>query len=332
MNKKQFKFCVILFVLAVFVVSSQSFAQTGSPTPSSSPAPSGWDSFFNTTFWQNVAVAILSAVLAFLSGYALAGLGKKKVSDKRLSYNLSIEEGLVKVEENIRQKVRVLYDEELIENLYDVRFEVENTGETVVKSQEIRFEFPEETRILDFSFNPEPQPEMKVEKVESGSGLKPHERKCKLGHIERGQSLKIQFTATNRLGIQEVTPHPFNEIGDVDFIPKSITKEISDKEQVVQFLSLSILYIFVPSALNIIPSFLSTVMSGLVRLSILFLLFRRIVPFSEILSNVIVRLASEDTKRDFGSMGDLYSSVLVRGDRNKINVSHREEEEPDSSS
>lgn len=333
LDNKQLRFLAILLISATFCISSQSFAQTVAPA-SPSPAASGSDSFFNTTFWQNVAVAVFSAVLAFLSGFALAGVGKRKGSGKRLSYSLSIEKGLVQVEDNIKQKVQILYNGESIENLYDIQFEFENIGETVVKSQELRFEFPEETKVLDFSFNPQPQPEMKVEKIESGSDLKLHERKCKLGHFERGQKLRVQFIATNRLGIQDVKVYPFNEAGDVELISKSITKEISEKEQVTQFLSFSLLYIIASSAFSIFSVPLGEFMGGLVKLVILLVLVKKIIPFSEILAKAIMRLAS-DFQRDIGRgvnvQGSFRSGVLVTGDSNQISFSP-EQETPDSSS
>ena len=73
-------------------------------------------------------------------------MSKKQRSGKRLSYNLSIENGLVKIEESIRKRIEVFYNSEEIENLYNVNFYLENTGNTVIKSQEIRFEFPENAR------------------------------------------------------------------------------------------------------------------------------------------------------------------------------------------
>ncbi|NEQ26612.1 MAG: hypothetical protein F6K28_47810, partial [Microcoleus sp. SIO2G3] len=163
MKKSQIKLLIIFSLTTILGYSSQAFAQTP-PTP---PSPEA-NSFFNTALWQSIAVAVLSAVLAFITGYALAGISKKQGSGKKLSYSLLIENGLVKIEKNIREKVKVLYNSEEIENLYNISFNLENTGNAVVKAQEIRFEFPQEARILDFSFEPEPEQEMKAEKIESG--------------------------------------------------------------------------------------------------------------------------------------------------------------------
>ncbi len=273
-----------------------------------SPLQSTTDSFFNTNFWQNVVVAVLSAVLAFLSGYALAGIGKKKGSGKKLSYNLSIENGLIQIEKNVRKRVKVFYDSEAIENLYDVRFNLENTGNKVVKSQEIRFEFPEKTRILDFSFEPEPEEEMKVEKIDSG--LRDFESKVRIGQLEKDQSIGIRFTATSTVDIQDVKLHPYNEEGDVEFESRTINKALSDRDQVAKFLSLYIFYMIIPPILYLFP-FIGDTLAAIVRFVILISLFKFIVPFSEIIADIIFRFISRGEEINvFHLQRDIPTAVL----------------------
>jgi hypothetical protein len=224
LKRSQVKLLIIFSLSIVLICSWQAFAQTPQSQTSSPEAAS----FFNTDFWQKVILAILSATLAFVSGYVLAGINRKRQeTEKKLSYSLSIENGLVKIEKDIRERVKVLYDSEEIENLYNVSFDLENTGATVVKSQEIRFAFTEDTRILDFSFEPKPEPEMKVEKIEAG--LRSFERKCKIGQIERGQKLSIRFTTTSKSELQEVKLHPYNEVGDVKIESRSISKALRQR-------------------------------------------------------------------------------------------------------
>jgi hypothetical protein len=225
-----------------------------------------------------------------LSGYALAGLSKKQGSGKKLSYSLSIDNGIVKIEKDIREKVKVLYESEEIENLYSIKVDLQNTGNTVIKSQEIRFEFPKETRILDFSFEPEPEQEMKVEKIRAG--LRDFEEKCKIGQIERGQSLGVRFTATSTAEIRGIKLHPYNEGGDIEFTSKSITKALNDRDHIVKFLSLYILYLVVPPVLYLFPVIGET-MAGIIRFAILIALFKSIVPFSEIVADIVFKLISK---------------------------------------
>jgi hypothetical protein len=332
MSKKRIQFLVISAVAVILTISPQVFAQTSS---SAIPAqPSDAASFFNTTFWQNVAVAVLSAVLAFLSGYALAGASKKKGSGKKLSYSLSITNGVVQVDKEVKERVKILYNDELIDNLYNVDFELENTGDTVVKSQEIRFEFPEDTRILDFSFEPEPEPEMCATKIVAGAGLKQHERKCRIGQIERGQKLGVQFAVTNKSDVQEVKIHPFNEIGDVDFSPREIAKQLSDKEQITKFLIYSIFYLLIPPIFDSI--LFGYTMAGVARLIILFNLFKLIAPFSEAIADVITRFASfaidSGKVRYIDINGKVGESIIVTGDSNTVALYRDEDkgDEPDA--
>lgn len=292
MKKGQIKFLSIVAITVILLVSSQSFAQTPTPSPSPLSQPPDNQTFFNTSFWQNITVAILSAVLAFLSGYALAGIGKRQGSGKKLSYSLDIQKGLVQVEKNVKEKVKVLYAGEEISNedLYHINCDIENTGATVVKSQEIRFSFSEKVRILDSSLEPAPQPEMKVESVHEPT-LEAYERKYRIGHIERGQSVGFSFVVTSKEDI-DLRLYPFNQDGDVEFNSKSVNKVADEQEKIAKFLALLIMYFVVPQAVYIIYSqFLSNVIAAVIRLVILLFLVPLIVPFSKAISNIIAILA-----------------------------------------
>jgi len=305
MRKIQIRFVILFLFSVIFFVIASSVAYAQVPNSSSNES----NIFFDKSFLQNVAVALLSAVLAFLSGYALAGIGKKTRSGKKLSYSINIESGLVNVEKNIKDKVKVTYEREEIVNLSNVKFELLNSGESVVKLQDIRFEFPETTRILDFYFDPQPQPEMKVEKIYDPS-IKEFEKKCRIGHIEKDQQLGVRFIVT---GDSEVSliPHPFNENGDVEFISRSTAKTLSEKEQISRFLSLFVMYFLIPPIFSAF-SYIGELMSGVVRLTILLFLFRFIVPFSEVIADVITSwLRNKDIQM---SNGVSFSNISAQGD------------------
>jgi hypothetical protein len=289
MKKRQTSFLVIFFISTMLIVSTQSLAQVPTPTASSN------NTFFDKTLLQNFAVAIVSAILAFLSGYALSGLSRKQGSGKRISYNLSLEKGLVTVEKNVKDKVKVLYEGQEVDNLYHVKCDIENTGTTVVKSQYIRFEFPKGTDILDFSFDPVPEPEMKIEKI-SEAGLSPQEIKCRIGQIEREQRIGFRFTVTNSLDV-ELKLHPFNDSGDVEFSPRAVTKLANEQELITKFLTLYLMNILIPGIFNIIPNPLSDLIGGLVRLVLLIYLYPLIVPFSQAVAKIISKWSSENANK-----------------------------------
>jgi hypothetical protein len=289
MKKRQTQFLVIFFLSTLLIVSTQSLAQTPTPTASSN------NTFFDKTFLQNVAVAIVSAILAFLSGYALSGLSRRQGSGKRLSYNLSLEKGLVTVEKNIKNKVKVLYEGQEVENLYHIKCDIENTGNTVVKSQYIRFEFPKGTDILDFSFDPVPEPEMKIEKI-SEAGLSSHEIKCRIGQIEREQRIGFRFTVTSSLDV-ELKLHPFNDSGDVEFSPRAVSKLANEQELITKFLTIYLMNILIPEIFDIISIPLSDLIGGLVRLVLLIYLYPLIVPFSQAVAKIISKWSSENENK-----------------------------------
>lgn len=189
-TESQFKFIVIFITFFISIVSSHSIAEEAINSAADS------SSFFDVNLWQNITVAVLSGILIFVSGYVLAGIKRRQGSGKSLSYILSVEKGLVTIEKEVKEKVQVLYDGEVIDNLYHIKCDVENTGTTVIKSQDIRFEFTPDTRILDCSLEPAPQPEMKVEMIKETS-LKSCEVKYSIGHIEKKQSVGFRFTATS---------------------------------------------------------------------------------------------------------------------------------------
>jgi len=314
MRKKQVQFIIFFLFSIIFIVSASSitFAQIPSPQRSSVSA------FVDKTFLQNVAVTILSAVLAFSSGYVLAGINKfKSGSSKRLSYSLDIETGIVNIKENIKQKVRVLYEDKEIINLSNINFDIENTGNSVIKSQEIRFEFSSETRILDFYFDPQPLPEMKAELI-NDPGLRSFEKKCRISHIEKGQTLTMRFVVTSDSEIKLI-PHPYNENGDVEFLSRSTTKTLSEREQVAKFLSLLIMYYVIPPVFSLFSlSLFSVTIGGLVRLGFLLFLFRFIAPFSETVAELISTWLNPEDKNSVSLL-----NVEVGGDLNIADVNKR---------
>lgn len=281
---------MLLFLLSVILFSLASpltFAQSSTlPTTSGSL----WS---DRSFLQNIIVTILAAILAFLSGYTLSQINQKR-SVKLLPYNLEIDTGLVNMDREIKDKVKVFYEGQEIENLSHVKIDLENTGNSAIKSEEIRFEFLQETRILDFYFDPVPEPEMKVEKIRDPN-LREFECKCRVGNIGRDGKLGVRFIVTGDSAV-EPKLHSYNENDDVKLVSRATTKILSNKEKVSKFLSLLIMYFVVPPVFNFFGSPLSSLMAGIVRIPLLFFMFRFIVPFSEVIAELISKLLNLEEK------------------------------------
>ncbi len=127
-------------------------------------------SFFEQEFWEKVTVALVSAVLAFIGSFILLQFQKRRESKKMLSYDTFIRKGLVEVEEDVKEKVKVLYEGNEIKDLYHVACNVQNTGNTVVTNQYLRFEFSVGTSIVDKYYDPEPERELAVEESTDTNG------------------------------------------------------------------------------------------------------------------------------------------------------------------
>ena len=244
MGKRHLQLIVLsLLFTIVFHFSFPAFAETYATLNTTA------NSFWNLDLFKDIVIKIGNAIPIFLgglaSGYVLFQIKKKSESGKRLSYSLEMNTGLVNVEKNVKEKVKVLYEDREVLNLSYLVINIENTGNAVIKSEELRFEFTEETEILNFYFEPKPEPEMKVTEI-ADSSLRKYERKCKIGHIEREQKLGIRFLVTSESEIQPPKLHPFNENGDVEFVSRAVAKTLSDREKVTRFLSLLIIYSNIP--------------------------------------------------------------------------------------
>lgn len=136
---------------------------------------------------------------------------------------------------------------------------------------------------------------MKVEKI-TDSSIREFERKCRIGHIEREQKLGVRFVVTSDSEI-DLKLHSYNENGDVKFESKTMTKTLSEREQVAKFLSLIVMYFIIPPVFSLFSvSILSESIAGLVRLVLLLALFRFIVPFSEVIAELISKWLNFEQK------------------------------------
>ncbi len=296
---RTYKNLILLFISSMsFIISTKSIAADGAGTNRE-----------QNDFWQKVAIAMVSASLSFLSAYALAEINRRRQPRKQLSYDTAIKQGLVAVESNVKHKVKVLYEGREIEDLYHVMCAIENTGNMVIKNQYIRFEFSEETDIVDFFFEPKPESEMGIEEVQD-TQLGKHERRYKIGQIERGHKIALQFVV-NSTNMQ-LKLHPFNEVGDVEFVPRSVSKSYDEKDKITRFLTLYLMYILVPEVFYIIPiSFISSMAAGAVRLALLMLMFPLLKPFARAIADLLSKLSSARNVESQVKISDIAESAHI---------------------
>ncbi|HET9895151.1 MAG TPA: hypothetical protein VFQ44_09470 [Streptosporangiaceae bacterium] len=241
---------------------------------------------------EQVALLAVSAVFGFACSYALARLSSRRDPRKELSWDASVDRGVVAVGPEIRRNVVISYRGDAVEDLVAVTWHMANTGNRVVKNEEVRFAFSEGTRILDTYFEPEPEPELRAAIV-AASVADPLTRKVTVGHLEKGQEVTVRIIVT---GSAEIAYNifGFNEEGDVSFQQREANRLSREQDHVVPFLTFGVLFLTVPalfSAIDILD--LGYNFAGLlgdaVRLVFLIFLVPHIVPVARVVQRLIAR-------------------------------------------
>jgi hypothetical protein len=114
-----------------------------------------------------------------------------------------------------------------------IRCRVVNTGNQLIRDENLRFSFPEETTILEAGFAPAPEPELRCSEAPADPS-KPTERSFLVGHLEVGQEVSFEFMAAGPRA-ENWKVHPFNEAGGVEFQQREVTRIKDEQEHVRPF-------------------------------------------------------------------------------------------------
>ncbi len=268
----------LLLLLPVLVYAAQ-----GSPPAEASAK--GYD----RDFVEKVVIALVSAVLAFSGNFLLAAIKRRSEPKKELSYNTSVSGGLVRIEDTVRQRIKVEYQGMTVNDLYHVQCSIENSGTSVIKDQYVRFAIAGPGDLIDYYLDPSPEPELKVEEVP----VEPQAtvgKRYRIGHIERGQRIVFHFI-TAGTAAPELKLHPFNEEGDVDFVPRSISVAAGQAQKISEFLYLYLFFLLLPPALRSLPYGLGVAPAAIVMLFLLLLMIPRMGIFSRLTAEILQRWA-----------------------------------------
>ncbi len=180
------------------------------------------------------------------------------------SYDLETRHSLVTVEENIARNVSLMYKGFSTDKLAYVRCDVKNTGNSVIKSEYLPFEFADGSRIIDAYTEPSPPKEYGVSEVED-AGLRQHERRYLISHLEKQQQVGFRFVLTD---VTEPEPKiiPFNEEGDVEVTVTSISRAANDQRLIEQFVYLFVLSLIIQPIFGFLPGFLGDIALVLVHI------------------------------------------------------------------
>jgi len=298
MNNKLFKFSIIFSVTAVTLCLSYqllllpSKAQLISQASSSiKPSPSASKELLN-----GVILAVVSGIIGFLANFVIERVKKKSEPRKQISYSQEVKSGIVgEIEKDIEDKIGILYNGRPAKNMVYALFDIENTGNKQVKNQEIRFEFTDDSEILDVFYYPQKiEPEMELKEL-TESNLGKHQKRFRIGVIKPKEKLGFRFIVQgSKKESPELKYHHKND-EDVNFIKIEDKKVADDIEQVRFFLmNCFIAFLGLPLMKEIFQlSFLSELFSVPLSLGSLVVFVVLIIPNLESFIKSVVNLMSK---------------------------------------
>jgi hypothetical protein len=245
------------------------------------------------TLPTQLLLLVAGAVLGIIGSYITARLNARHDPRKQLSWDAHTERGLVAVGSRIRNNVSVSYKGEQIGDLVAVKCRIANTGNQVVKDEQIRFAFAEQTKILEAAFASSPEPELKCSLVDPDAA-KPLDRSFVLGHMEAGQEVELEFILSGPRA-EDWGIHAFSEEGNVSLRQRDVNRIKAEQEHVVPF---SIIAIAIASISLIAPSveatgiFIFNALWGvvlLIQLGLLIALAPHLLPVARLLRRLFDR-------------------------------------------
>jgi hypothetical protein len=241
---------------------------------------------------EKILVAGASAILSLLTGYILYVVKESREPKKRLSYDLEVRHGLLGVEEQIAKDLSVSYKGRAAENITYVRCDVRNSGNTLIKDQFLRFDFGAQAQILDAYTDPVPPIEYDVEETDDLENVG-SQRRYKIGHLEKRQDVGLRFVLSGTVQ-QEIIIIPFNEQGDVEVIPGSISRAADDRRLVERFIMFYILLILLPPLFRWIPGNLRDFALTALYILLVGAMVPLLLPFTRVVASAIIALGRRD--------------------------------------
>lgn len=254
----------------------------------------GW---FSTDTGIKLALLFIGAILGLVGTILVERWRAKREPNLRLSYDLKVGNSMANVPERLAERVRVRYsDREIDGQLFEATCKVVNTGNRVVKSQYMRFSFPEGSTILDGFLVDDIPPEYAVTDAPL-EGSKSGDRRWRIGHLEKGASVTFgMLVSASSPARPEVFPH--NESGDVRVTAGTLVAEEDDAAQIAPFVTWLLANIFVPPLVGAFEgSFLpAELMEFLTRVVLFIPLLSRAKPVGRVLqARFLRRMTSPDS-------------------------------------
>ncbi|MER7759625.1 hypothetical protein [Streptomyces sp. NPDC097619] len=258
-------------------------------------------------FQQELLGGGLGALLGVLGTISVEYMRGRRDPVKQLSYDSETRSGIVSADDSVRGRLGFSYDGVPVDHLTSVQFTVENTGNQVVKDQQIRFRFKSGTRVLEADATSRTEREWGVRREQTREdGL--HEAVFVIGHLERGQSVDFRLIVAGRRA-DEWEPIPHNPEGGVEFVSRTAARTKADLEHVPAAIVLCFLVFTLPPLFESLTEVGATA-AALLRLGLLGAAAPHLFPAARALRDYLVRPEPEDARVHIGEVNGSAFSVL----------------------
>jgi hypothetical protein len=216
-----------------------------------------WSSVWSSAY----TLAAFTAIFGFVFAVILQRIQDRRTPRKAISWDAEVERP-ARLKEGERARIGISYNGTRVENLFQVKIRIENSGNTVVKNEYLRFKMPEGARLLEMSPYPVPEQELRVEEVDVPA-LDPTQRRYKIGHLEAGQSVGFLIVTDGGAWPTWTDIHPHNDEGGVRFEQRDIARAKEDAESVQPFIRNVSAFLLLTILVFITPTPASWALSGL---------------------------------------------------------------------
>jgi len=223
-----------------------------------------WSSVWNSAY----SLAIFTAILGFIAAVITQRFQDRRSPRKGISWDVTIERP-ASLKKDDHNRIGISYNGRPVADLVQVRVRIENTGNTVVKNEYLRFELPSQAMLLEMSPDPTPEPELGVEEVDEPPFSRPPrpiggepDHIYRIGHLEAGQIVSFLIVTDGGAWKTWDDIHPYNEDGGVPFQQRDIARAREDAEEVLPFIRMTTAFLLLTILVSITPTPASYVLSG----------------------------------------------------------------------
>jgi hypothetical protein len=214
-----------------------------------------------STVWNgSYSLAVFTAICGFIVAVIAQRVQDRRNPRKAVSWDAEIERP-ARLGKGEDRRIGISYNGTSVKELFQVKIRVENTGNTLVKDEFIRFRMPEGATLLEMAPDPTPEQELGVSEDRNPT-LSQMERRYKIGHLEAGQKVSFLIVTDGGAWSTWRDIHPYNAEGNVLFLQRDIARAKEDAEEVQPFIRNLAALLLLTILVSITPTPASYVLSA----------------------------------------------------------------------